>query len=369
MPGATNAHAPSRPPAGAKTAAPCAHLCQRGSPVGADECDFLPGRQFPLHLLERVRLRSRAAQELRRPPPPRPARPRRGRSRRSAPLSHDRPHGAAERGERLGQHRFVAGEPVEVVGQFRRRGVPGRRVLLQALVHDRFQFLRHLRAQDPHPVRLGRLDLGDHRAGVFALERRPTGQRVVERGPQPVDVCSRRNRRAGRLLRSQEARCTDRPVPERQSLLAVRPLGQPEVGQLRIKGRRIDDPCRIRAGVRARVRLGASSVAGHRAFAATQKHVTRLDVAVDDPAFVGRLRGPRDGSDECRGGVRGQRAVRVDEPGERAPRYELHRVVRRVVVEICGKNGDDVRVVQFGQHPDFGLEAVARAARPPRAAS
>ena len=139
--------------------------------------------------------------------------------------------GALPGGRRPGPDRAAGQVTVQVVGQFRGRGVPPRRLLLQALQADRLQV-----AGDPGVDLRGgrRRSLPDLQQGLGdrpARERRPARQEGIEDGPQAVHVGRRRHRPAlpRRLLGGHVRRRPDDRAGEGQLAGPADPLGQPEV--------------------------------------------------------------------------------------------------------------------------------------------
>ena len=167
----------------------------------------------------------------------------------------------------------------------------------------------------------------ERRARVGPVERRPAHEELVEHRPQREDVAARAHPLdlAPRLLGRDVAR---------RATEAVRALA-PRIPQPRHP--EIDQPRSIRA---------------------VDQDVRRLDVPVDDPPAMRRRRGPRRARDNLGRPAR-RDAVLVGKLPERPPRDVLHHQERSVFVEIQVDHPDQSRMVQPGQEPALGHQALA----------
>ena len=107
----------------------------------------------------------------------------------------------------------------------------------------------------------------------------------------------------------------------------------------------------------ASTRLGDAEV-GHQGMAALQQDVLRLDVAMDDLAFVGVVqrfgRLPHDPE-----GVLDGELVLPDQPvAERLPLDERHDIVKEAVGHPRVVQAEDVGVLELGGDPDLAQEAL-----------
>ena len=236
------------------------------------------------------------------------------------------PPGALQRADPPRLDRPPLHEPPHVLDQCPRVGVPPPRIFVQALQADRLQVARHLRVQPRGRHRL----LGDHLPlrlrGRLSPERRPPGEHLVEDGAERVDVRGGpdRSRLADHLLGGHVAGRAHPSTAQGQGRLSVEVPRQPEIGDL---GR---------------------AVGG-------EQDVGRLQIAVHDPALVGRLHGLGQ-----RGQQRGRLAGRLRRArqglGQAAPLDELHGEVRPALVVAHVVDLDDVRVPQARHRLRFALE-------------
>ncbi len=91
-------------------------------------------------------------------------------------------------GDRPGADRRAVQPAVQVVGQLPGRGIPPRRVFLQALQTDRLQVARQPGLQLARRDGLGILDLLEGFEHGGRSERRPARQQFIEDRSQGVDV-------------------------------------------------------------------------------------------------------------------------------------------------------------------------------------
>jgi len=148
---------------------------------------------------------------------------------------HWAPSRAPEGADRAGQDRLAVEEPPQLVGEHLGRGVPFRRVLLQAPQADRLQVAGAVGRQ---PARRGRWVVGHLPQRVqlrHAAERGPAGEQLVEDRAERVHVGRRPDLghpAAGLLGGHVRRRPEDRPGLGERLGRVVEHLGQPEVGDL-----------------------------------------------------------------------------------------------------------------------------------------
>ena len=140
--------------------------------------------------------------------------------------------------------RAETGSPVEIgrqiVGQRGGRRIAQVRRLLQALQRDHLQIAIGLGVQQPrrHRVLLEHQQQRIDRRG--GLKRRPAGEHLVEDRAEAVDVARRADLApiAADLLGGHVARRADDRAGVRQAGVVGDPLGQAEIGDVRLARRR-----------------------------------------------------------------------------------------------------------------------------------
>ncbi len=225
-----------------------------------------------------------------------------------------------------GPDRFAAQPALQILGQGLGAAVAPGRVPGEARQADRLQIAVGLRAERARPHRVLGPHLQERVQRRVGLEGGPAGEQFVEDGAQGPDVGSRgQGRRRGGLLGGHVARrADDRPLVRQGPLLAADPLGQAEVGDVRLA-----------AGI--------------------EEDVGRLEVAVQDAVPVGLMHRPRHRGHQAGGGpaVAGQpRQVAV----EAAAVDQLHGEEGVALMPTGLVDGHDVGVIQAGQRPRLGVQ-------------
>ena len=204
------------------------------------------------------------------------------------------------------------------------------RLLVQALETDRLHVAGHLAVE---PRRRDRL-LGDHLPDGFRRRPRPergsARQQFVEDGSEGINVdgWAPRERPGFSLFGGHVARRPHRDAGPGEAGLAFHPSGQPEVADL------------------------GGAIGG-------EEDVGRFQVAMHDPAPVGRLDGLGQGAQQ-RGGLAGRQRIARQLLGQVAALDEFHREVRLAVVVAHVVDLDDIRVLQAGRRFRFPKEALPR---------
>ncbi len=223
-------------------------------------------------------------------------------------------------------HRLAGGEPPQVVDQRLGRRVSIDGVLLEALQADQLQV-----ARDPGvPLRRRFGQVRQHRGErldhALAGEGRLARQQGVQDRPEPIDVGRRGDRAAtpGGLLGAHVGRRAHDRAAGRQFDVGLDPLGQAEIGDVRM------------------------------AFP-VDEDVRRLQVAVEDASQVGVLDG-LGGLDHQGGCGTGPFAERFELIGEVAPLDELHAEIALAVVLAHLVDRHDAGVVEQGDRLGLVLE-------------
>ena len=209
-------------------------------------------------------------------------------------------------------------------------------VFFQALEGDRLQVAVGDRIDETGPDRLAFLDLAQCLRHRLTPERRPARQCRVEDRAKPVDVGSDRHRPlvTRRLFgRHVAGRAEDR-TRLRQLTVGLDPLGQAEVGHVRLTPR-------------------------------VEQHVGRFQVAVEDAALVGMVDGPRYLS-QSPGRLPRRVHHPVEPPIEASAVEQSHAEVMVALMLAHLVDRHDVRVVEVGH--GLGLDAepvdIGRAGEP-----
>ena len=192
-----------------------------------------------------------------------------------------RPPQVLEHVHRAGADRLAVEEAAQVVGQRLGALVAVGRVFFQALQADGFQVAIDVRVEQ---ARRGRVALQHLHHGVhrrLGLEGRPAGQALVEDGAEAVNVGGGAQLldAPGGLLGGHVARRAEDGAGARLLAVVVQPLGQAEVGDVRL-------------------------------VVLVDEDVRRLQIAVQDAVLVGVVDGAGDGLDVAGGDAAGQRPRR-----------------------------------------------------------
>ncbi len=183
--------------------------------------------------------------------------------------------GSSQQADPARSNRLVMEEPLEVLGQFQRRGVAVRLAFRQRFQDDRFQV-----AGDP-PVELTRrggvavTDLLHELGCGLPLERGAEREQFVERCPQAIHVGPAVDRSGSRLLRAHVARGAQQAIVMGQARIG-QASGEPEVGDP-------DDPSGVDQEVR-RLHVAVDDPTAMR----VRERFGRLAPHLGDPAIVGR---------------------------------------------------------------------------------
>jgi hypothetical protein len=237
------------------------------------------------------------------------------------------PQQARRHAHRAGLDRFAGEEAFEVERQFDGGLVATVEFLLERLVADRRQRLRHERRDLADRPRVLRLDLAQDLLRRRRFERDRARQHFVERDAERVDVRAAVDvvAIAADLLRTHvDGRADERAgFGQRRGLLRAR---EPEVRD-------------------------------HRFVLVREDQVRRLDVAVDDPVLVRVEQRPRRSRDDARTILRRELAV-LERAIERFALDELHRVPVHVVGLADFVDLDDVLVRQLRDRLRLAQEAL-----------
>jgi hypothetical protein len=98
---------------------------------------------------------------------------------------------------------------VEIIAQRSRRAVPRLRLTAKAGIDDRGKIAGNRRRRPPHRERRPRQNLNHDVGGGIAAIRRTSGEQLVQRGTERVDVASAIGRQSPHLLRRQIVRSPD----------------------------------------------------------------------------------------------------------------------------------------------------------------
>ncbi len=145
---------------------------------------------------------------------------------------------APELGQRsfgASQDRFTGEKSLKILGQRQGGRIALAAIFLQTLQADRLQITRHARLQLARRNRFLLANQVERVQRRRAAERRTAGDHLVQNGAERVNVGRRRDvlNAAKRLLRGHVGRRAHDVAGERQGLVLVKLLGQPEVGDLR----------------------------------------------------------------------------------------------------------------------------------------
>ena len=234
---------------------------------------------------------------------------------------------------RPGQDRFAGPESPQVLGQRVGARVAVGGALLQALQADHLQVARQ--RAPPSRRRDDRLvdDLHHRVPCRVALERRPAGERLVQDGPQRVDVGLHADARAaGGLLGGHVAGSAEDLPGLGQAAVGADVLGEAEVGDFRDGRPPVPGVDRALSGV---------GLVG-------KEDVGRLQVAMDDPGLVRRVDRPGDRLDQG-GGLAGRPRGLAEPLGQRPPLDVLHREEGPAETLADLIDLDDVGMLEAGQ--------------------
>ncbi len=241
-----------------------------------------------------------------------------------APAPLDQP---AQRTEPPGGDRLAVEIALQVVRQVAGRGVAPPRVLFQTFETNRLQIDVDGRVEQPRRERLLLGDEVDRRQSRGPREGRPAREQLVQDRPEAVDVGGRAKvLTSRRLLGRHVARRAQDGAGPRPARVGIDDLGQAEVGHLR-------------------------------PIVLVEQHVAGLEVAMNNPAAVGIMHGPRRGLEVDRCPPAGQRS-QGGALGEAGAADVLHREVRLAIVGADLVQRDDVGVLQLRRGGGLVLEAV-----------
>jgi hypothetical protein len=215
---------------------------------------------------------------------------------------------------------LTADEALQIVGELARAAIALVALERERLVDDRRELGRHAGHALAQRLR-GPVDRGAHHVGgVLRVVRRPAREQVIERRAERVDVAALVGWRAAQLFGRDEARGAEHDARARLDDVAVVLVDRRQRARLGIGD----------VGFRLAERLREAPVDQHRLAELADEDVRRLDVAVNDAAFVG-VRDRVGGGDQVRQELEAIDELRIlrDEVLERAAADLAHHVKRR----------------------------------------